>query len=173
MTKTAPKAAQSANTTRAKPGPKTAVKTAAKPAPKTPARKPATTPATPARAARSAVRTARVSSVDAAEPSLRFHHSRALRAKTNAVLAALEAAPERAHHGEALADLVTELIEVGMDYYFMRALTRTQMGFVAEQSARIGLSGASKLISSVSRKFIVRMDQRQLLIVAQHIRELG
>jgi hypothetical protein len=47
------------------------------------------------------------------------------------------------------------------------------MGFVAEQSARMGLSGAVKLISSVSRKFIVRMDQHQLLIVAQHIRELG
>lgn len=173
MIKTAAKKVQSAHTTPVKPRPKTAVKTAIKPAPKTPARKTATTPATTVRAARPVVRTVPVSSIDAAEPSMRFHHSRALRAKTIAVLAALEAAPERARHGDAIADLVTELIEVGMDYYFMRALSRAQMGFVAEQSARIGLSGAVKLISSVSRKFIVRMDQRQLLIVAQHIRELG
>jgi hypothetical protein len=37
----------------------------------------------------------------------------------------------------------------------------------------MGMSGAVKLISSVNRKFIVRMDKDQLLVVAQHIRELG
>ena len=59
-----------------------------------------------------------------------------------------------------------------MDYYFMKALKQAKVGFVGEQSARLGISGATKLISSVSRKFIVRMDQNQLLVVAKHIREL-
>jgi hypothetical protein len=104
---------------------------------------------------------------------MRFYHSKALRAKTHAVLAALEAAPDHPRHGDAMADLVTELIEAGMDYSFMRALKQAQVGFVAEQSARIGMSGAVKLISSVNRKFIVRMNKHQLLVVAQHIRELG
>lgn len=107
-----------------------------------------------------------------AEPALRFHHSTALRAKTNAVLDALEAKPDQPKHGESMADLVHELIEAGMDYYFLRALKRAQLGFVTEQSARLGMSGAVRIISSVSRKFIVRMDQHQLLVVAQHIREL-
>jgi hypothetical protein len=106
------------------------------------------------------------------EPSLRFYHSRELRAKTNAVLGALEASPDHAQHGESMADLVNELIEAGMDYYFLRALKKAQMGFVTEQSARLGMSGAVKLISSVSRKFIVRMDKDQLLVVASHIRQL-
>jgi hypothetical protein len=35
------------------------------------------------------------------------------------------------------------------------------------------MSGAIKLISSVNRKFILRMDKYQLLVIAQHIRELG
>jgi len=68
---------------------------------------------------------------------------------------------------------VAELIVAGMDDYFMRAVKQARIGFVAEQSARIGMSGAVKLISSVNRKFIVRMDKHQLLIVARHIRELG
>ena len=106
------------------------------------------------------------------EPSLRFHHSKELRAKTNAVLDALEAKPDHPQHGESLADLVNELIEAGMDYYFLQALKKAQVGFVTEQSARLGMSGAVKLISSVSRKFIVRMDKDQLLVVASHIREL-
>ncbi len=109
----------------------------------------------------------------AAEPSLRFHYPEPLRARTHAVLAALEAAPERPGHGDAVAGVVSELVEAGMDYYFMRALRRAEVGFVAEQTARVGMSGALKLVNSMSRKFIVRMDNRQLLIVAQHIRELN
>jgi hypothetical protein len=46
------------------------------------------------------------------------------------------------------------------------------MGFVAEQSARLGMSGSVKLIASVSRKFIVRMDGAQLVVVSAHIRAL-
>jgi hypothetical protein len=60
-----------------------------------------------------------------------------------------------------------------MDFYYMRALRLAQVGFVVEQSARLGVSSAAKLISSVSRKFIVRMDKDQLLIIARHIRELA
>jgi hypothetical protein len=138
---------------------KPAVKAAAKPAAK---KSLATAPKAAPKA------TAKVST----EPSLRFHHSKELRAKTNAVLDALEAKPDHPQHGESLADLVNELIEAGMDYYFLQALKKAQVGFVTEQSARLGMSGAVKLISSVSRKFIVRMDKDQLLVVASHIREL-
>jgi hypothetical protein len=144
--------------TAAKAAVKTAVKTVARPAPKAAARTPSPVPG---------------KAVQAMEPSMRFHHSKALRAKTHTVLEALEAEPDHPRHGDAMADLVTELIEAGMDYYFMRALRQAQVGFVAEQSARIGISGAVKLISSVNRKFILRMDKDQLLVVARHIRELG
>jgi len=106
-------------------------------------------------------------------PSLRFYHSEVLREKTNTVLSALESQPGHPHHGEAIADLVTHLIEAGMDYYFLKPLKQAEVGFVAEQSARLGISGAVKLVSSVSRKFIIRMDHTQLLVVATHIRSLA
>ena len=60
-----------------------------------------------------------------------------------------------------------------MNYYCLRALKDVQAGFVVEQSARLAMSGAVKLSSSVSRKFIVRMDKAQLLAVARHIRHLA
>jgi hypothetical protein len=109
----------------------------------------------------------------AAEPFLRFRHSPELKARTDAVLTALEASPALDGHGDALADLVAELTEAGMNYYYLRALKDAQVGFVVEQSARLAMSGAVKLISSVSRKFIVRMDDAQLLVVARHIRHLA
>lgn len=107
------------------------------------------------------------------EPSLRFYHSKALRKRTDAVLSALEAAPEKPQHPEAVADLVADLVEAGMDYYFMVPLKQAEVGFLKEQSARLGMSGAITLINSVSRKFIVRMDPAQLLVVAAHIRSLA
>lgn len=109
----------------------------------------------------------------AREPSLRFYHSQALRQKTDAVLTAVEAHPGKKNHGEAVADLVAELITAGMDYYFLKPLKEADVGFVAEQSARLGMSGAVTLISSVCRKFITRMDHPQLLVVATHIRSLA
>ena len=66
-----------------------------------------------------------------------------------------------------------QLVEVGMDYYFMRALRQVDVGFVAEQTARVGMSGAVTLVNSMRRKYIVRMGSAQLLVVARHIRELG
>ena len=107
------------------------------------------------------------------EPSLRFFHSKALRTRTHKVLSAIETAPDAPGHGAALADVVNDLIDAGMDYYFLRALKQADVGFVAEQSARLGLSGAVRVLSSVSRKFIVHMEPQQLLVVASHIRTLA
>ncbi|MBK7767023.1 MAG: hypothetical protein IPI44_13375 [Sulfuritalea sp.] len=109
----------------------------------------------------------------AAEPFMRFYHSDKLRARTLAVLSALEEASDPEEHRDSLADLVVELTESGMDYYFLRALKLAKAGFLVEQSARLGMSGAVKLIGTVSRKFIGRMDSAQLLVVSRHIRELA
>lgn len=145
---------------------KTAAKVAAKPTAKRPA-------AAPVKTARATPTSKEQPLAPAVEPSLRFYHSKALRTKTNSVLAGLQAKPDHPRHGEAMAELVSELIEAGMDYYFLKALKQARVGFVAEQSARLGMSGAVKLINSVSRNFIVRMDQAQLLVVASHIRSLA
>ena len=126
---------------------------------------------TRARTAPKTVRKAKANPA-AAEPFLRFYHSDELRAKTLAVLTALEQASDPERHRDTLADLVAELTESGMDYYYLRALKLAKAGFVFEQSARLAMSGAVKLIGSVSRTFIARMDSGQLLVVSRHIREL-
>jgi hypothetical protein len=138
---------------------KSATKPAAKAAPKT--------------AAKPALKARRTAAPAPAEPFLRFYLAHDLYARTQAVLDALESAAEQTDHADSLADLVAELTAAGMNYYYLRALQAAQIGFVGEQSARLALSGAVRLISAVSRKFIVRMDNAQLLRVAQHIRDLA
>jgi len=106
-------------------------------------------------------------------PSLRFHHSEELAARMLSVLTAVEEADDPEDHREALADLVTELTESGMDYYYLRALKLSNAGQLAQQSAKLGIAGAVKMISSVSRRFIMRMNGEELLAVTGHIRSLA
>jgi hypothetical protein len=108
-----------------------------------------------------------------AVPSMRFHYSQALKDKTDAVLTAIEQEPWNEKQGEKLADLVAELIDAGMDFYFLQTLKLAEAGFVAEQSAKLGIAGAVKLLSSITRKYIERMDHAQLLVVTRCIRSLA
>ncbi len=89
------------------------------------------------------------------------------------VLTALEEADDPEDHREALADLVAELTETGMDYYYLRALKLSNAGQLAQQSARLGIAGAVKMISGVCRRFIMRMNGQELLAVTGHIRSLA
>ena len=105
-------------------------------------------------------------------PFLRFYHSEALRTKTLAVLTALEHSPDPTKHRDALAQLVVELNDAGMDYCFIRPLKLAKPGFIVEQSASLGMAGALRVIGSVVRNIIGRMDKPQLLSVSASIRQL-
>jgi hypothetical protein len=106
------------------------------------------------------------------EPSLRFYHSDALRAKTLVVVETLETAADPTEHRDALVELVLELTESGLNYYFVKPLKVARVGFVAEQSARLGLTTFLRLMGPVSRSVIAGMDAAQLLAVTAHIRDL-
>lgn len=103
---------------------------------------------------------------------LRFYHSEELRARSLAVLGALERADDPTKHRDALADLVVELTDVGMDYFFLGPLRLARAGFITEQSARLGMAGSLRVMASVVRNLIGRMDEPQLLSVCASIREL-
>lgn len=106
-----------------------------------------------------------------AKPFLRFHHSQALRMKTLEVLDTVENADEVSAHAGRLTDLVLELTGSGMDQYFLQSLKATKANFVVQQSAAIGLSGVQKVMGTVVRNIIGRMDDRQLLSVCGSIRQ--
>ena len=106
------------------------------------------------------------------QPFLRFYHSEALRTKTLTVLTALEDSSDPTKHRDALAKLVVELNDAGMDYCFIQPLKRAKPGFIVEQSASLGMAGALQVIGSVVRNIIGRMDKPQLLSVSASIRQL-
>jgi hypothetical protein len=105
------------------------------------------------------------------KPFLRFHHSAPLRRKTLSVVEALEQSENTGAHADALADLVVELTNAGLDAYFMQPLKRAKAGFVVEQSASLGMVGVQQVMGTVIRRVIGRMDGAQLLSVCGSIRQ--
>jgi hypothetical protein len=106
------------------------------------------------------------------KPFLRFYHSEALRAKTLAVLTTIEKAKDGTQHRDALAGIVVELTDSGLDYYFMRSLKVAKAGFFVEQTANLGLGAAKQVFASVIRNIIGRLDTPQLLSVCGTVRQL-
>lgn len=105
-------------------------------------------------------------------PSLRFHHSKDLRTRTLRVLDALEGAPDATAHCDALADIVLELTEVGLSYYFLKPVQDAKAGMLATQTTKMGLGGILRVMSPVARRVLGGMDHDQLLAVSAHLRAL-
>ncbi|MBK9711285.1 MAG: hypothetical protein IPO81_08150 [Kouleothrix sp.] len=106
------------------------------------------------------------------KPFLRFYHAESLRAKTLAVLTTLEQANDSTRHRTALTNIVLELTDSGLDYYFLRPLKLANAGFVVEQSAQLGMGGVKRVMAPVIRNIIGYMDKQQLLTICRHIRQL-
>lgn len=104
-------------------------------------------------------------------PFLRFYHSAELRKKTLSVLDRVERAKDATSHRGELAEVVVELTNDGLDFYFMGPLRLARAGFVLEQSANVGMKGVQQVIASVVRQIIGRMGSPQLLSVCGSIRQ--
>jgi hypothetical protein len=105
------------------------------------------------------------------KPFLRFHHSHELRVKTLEVLEIVENADKATAYSGELTELVLELTDHGMDQYFLQSLKATKANFVVQQSAALGLAGVQKVMGTVIRNILGRMDDRQLLVVCSSIRQ--
>ncbi len=109
---------------------------------------------------------------EAALPFLRFYHSPELRAETLRVLDAIEGADDPTVHRKALAAVVGKLTESGLESYFMQPLAAARAGFVVEQSARLGLAGANRVLGPILGSVIGRLDGPQLVTICGQIRDL-
>lgn len=106
------------------------------------------------------------------KPYIRFLHSEELRTKSIKVLDALEQAEDPKQYRDELRDLVIELTDVGLDYFFIKPLALTKVGFVTQRSAKLGIAGAQRVMGKVIRKIIGGMDSDQLLVISSYIRQL-
>jgi hypothetical protein len=105
-------------------------------------------------------------------PYLRFHHSAELREKTLAVLRNIERASDPGRYRKDLSDVVMELTNSGLSYYFLRPLDLAKVNFVVKQSAHMGIGSVNRIMGPVVHNIIGTLDKEQLLTVCRHIRAL-
>ena len=109
---------------------------------------------------------------ESTQPYLRFYHSEVLREKTLTVLEEVEQAENPKKHRTALGDLVVELTNTGLNYYFIRPLEQAEAGFVAQKTAKMGMKTAQRMMGPMIRRVIGGMNKKQLLSICRYIREL-
>jgi hypothetical protein len=105
-------------------------------------------------------------------PYLRFYHSAELRDKTLSIVRSIERAQDPSRYRNTLADVVMELTDAGLNYFFLRALDLAKANFVIKQSAHIGIGSVNRIMGPVVHNIIGKLDKQQLLIVCGHIRAL-
>ena len=106
------------------------------------------------------------------KPSLRFFHSVQLRGRTTKVLARIEGDEDPTRHAAALADLVMDLTQEGLNYYFVKPVKEARFGFIARKTAGVGVSGALRMMSPIVRNVIGGASAPQLRVIARHVRHL-
>jgi hypothetical protein len=106
------------------------------------------------------------------QPFLRFYFTEALRKRTLSLLGVVERAHDGTVHRDALASLVVELTNSGLDYYFLKQLKLAKPGFLVEQSANLGMAGVQQVLGSVIRQIVGRMNHAQLRSVCGSIHRL-
>jgi hypothetical protein len=102
----------------------------------------------------------------------RFYHSEELREKTVKVLDMIEQSENPKQYRDALGDIIVELTNTGMNYFFIKPLELAKVGFVTQKSAKLGMAGTQRVIGSVMRRIIGGMNESQLLIICSYIRQL-
>ncbi len=129
-------------------------------------------PSTPPSEAQAGEQLLELCPADEELPYLRFYHSAELRDKTLAIVRNIERASDPGRHRKALADVVMELTDSGLNYYFLRPLDLARVNFAIKQSAHLGIGSVMRIMGPIVHNIIGMMNKEQLLSVCGHIRAL-
>ena len=105
-------------------------------------------------------------------PSLRFYLGADLYRRTDALLTHLEQEDKPTRHAVAFAELVNELTDAGLGYFFVEPLKQANAGFMAQKTAQLGMASVAKIARPIVRKLITGLDDQQLRAVGAYVRRI-
>ena len=108
----------------------------------------------------------------APKPHIKFTHTKAVRKRTLRILDDIEEDDDPTIHREALGDIIVELSETGLNFFFIAPLSKLKMGFVVNQSANLGIAGTLRVLGPTVRNIVGRMDRKQLRRVSKEMRSM-
>ena len=105
-------------------------------------------------------------------PSVRFHLPQTQHAETLEAIDTIVADAKPRDYSIALGDMVVELTQAGLNYYFGQALRQADAGFVLTKSADVGLAATLKVIAPMIRNVIGQLNDQQIREICGFMRGL-
>ena len=75
-------------------------------------------------------------------------------------------------HLDELVSLIMKLTDSGMTYFFIEPLERVKAGMITTKAAQLGLMSTQKGMKMVIQNVLGRLDDAQLLMLADFIEEI-
>ena len=101
-----------------------------------------------------------------------FRISPELMERARAAVAAARRDPTEEDHIEELIEVILELTDRGLDFYYLEPLRRARAGTMALSATRLGLAAASRGIPPTVRRVITGFDEEQVLVIADFLDEI-
>ena len=101
-----------------------------------------------------------------------FQISPELMARAEAALAAVREEPAQGPAVEELVEVVVEMTDRGMDFYYLEPLRRAEAGAMTTSAAKIGIAAAGRGIPAIIRRVVRSLDEEQILSIADFIDEI-
>ncbi|ARU55169.1 hypothetical protein OLMES_1084 [Oleiphilus messinensis] len=95
------------------------------------------------------------------------HHRRA-----NDVIAKIKLAEQASKHTIELIDIILDLTEHGLHFYFLSPLERIGAGSMTMKVAKVGLGSTYKGMKMVISKVLKNLDDRQILMLTEFLEEI-
>ncbi len=101
-----------------------------------------------------------------------FRISPELMERAQAALQAVREDPSDEVRVETLVEVILELTDRGMDFYYLEPLRRAQTGPITTSAARLGLAAAARGIPAIIRRVVSSLDEEQVLSIAGFVDEI-
>ena len=101
-----------------------------------------------------------------------FQVSPELMQRAQEALATVRRDPADEDGVERLVEVVLELTDRGMDFYYLEPLRRARAGTMTTSAARLGIAAAGRGIPPIIRRVISSLDEEQVLAIAAFLDEI-
>lgn len=92
--------------------------------------------------------------------------------RAQAALRGVREDPSDGDSVEALVEVILELTDRGMDFYYLEPLRRARAGAITTSAARLGIAAAGRGIPAVIRRVVSSLDEEQVLSIAGFVDEI-
>lgn len=92
--------------------------------------------------------------------------------RVTGIVEVLRAAEKASDHMAELAEIIAEMTDRGLGYYFLRPLDEAGMGAISRGTAKVGIASLSKGIPLIVKRVLGSASDQELLAVADFMERL-